>query len=101
MRHLDPDEILRGVHGAPDDASRERIHHHIAACAECRRLMAEAVTSVAPAPGAAAAPPAWPTVPFEHYELADEVGRGGLGRVVRARHVPLGRTVAIKELLRA
>jgi pimeloyl-ACP methyl ester carboxylesterase len=40
---------------------------------------------------------AWPTVPYERYELGEEVGRGGLGRVVAARHVPLARTVAIKE----
>jgi WD40 repeat protein/tRNA A-37 threonylcarbamoyl transferase component Bud32 len=34
------------------------------------------------------------------YDLVDEHGRGGLGRVMRARDRELGRTVAIKELLR-
>jgi WD40 repeat protein/tRNA A-37 threonylcarbamoyl transferase component Bud32 len=34
------------------------------------------------------------------YEMVAEHGRGGLGRVLRARDRELGRTVAIKELLR-
>ena len=36
----------------------------------------------------------------DRYELLAEQGRGGLGRVVRARDRHLGRTVAVKELLR-
>jgi serine/threonine protein kinase/WD40 repeat protein len=35
----------------------------------------------------------------DRYEIAGEHGRGGLGRVLRARDRELGRTVAIKELL--
>src|SRR6185436_19127382 len=34
----------------------------------------------------------------ERYQLADEIGRGGLGAVVRARDRHLGRQVAIKAL---
>ena len=39
-----------------------------------------------------------PEVRAARYRMAEEVGRGGLGRVLRARDVFLDRTVAIKEL---
>ena len=40
-----------------------------------------------------------PTVDPELYELGDELARGGMGRILRARDRKLGRNVAIKELL--
>jgi WD40 repeat protein len=52
-----------------------------------------------------ARPPAGPAsrklgrVPWDAYELGEELGRGGLGRVVRAVDRRLERPVAIKELL--
>ncbi|MBA3456283.1 MAG: protein kinase [Deltaproteobacteria bacterium] len=49
------------------------------------------------APAPIAAPP---TDDPERYELVGEHARGGLGRVVRAVDKRLGRTVAVKELLR-
>jgi WD40 repeat protein len=39
-----------------------------------------------------------PLVPASAYTLLDEVGRGGLGRIVRARDTRTGRIVAIKEM---
>ena len=40
-----------------------------------------------------------PVVTSDRYRVAGEVGRGGLGRVLRARDEVLERTVALKELL--
>jgi WD40 repeat protein len=43
--------------------------------------------------------PGLPTVPRADYELEGEVGRGGTGRVLRARDRVLDRPVALKEML--
>ena len=43
---------------------------------------------------------ALPTDDPDRYELAGEHARGGLGRVLRAVDRRLGRTVAVKELLK-
>jgi WD40 repeat protein len=53
-----------------------------------------------PRPAAEGDLPTTPGDASDRYELEAEHGRGGIGRVVRAHDKHLGRTVAVKELLR-
>src|SRR5437868_15223781 len=63
------------------------------------RAGCSATVPVNPGPVTRIDPPAHADDP-ERYEQVNEHARGGLGRVVRAVDRRLGRTVAVKELLR-
>ena len=67
---------------------------------------AEPASSQSPAPSPVLAPqtsaPDYPelvTVERRHYQIGGEIAKGGMGRVLAARDLRLGRPVAIKELL--
>ncbi|HEY2747837.1 MAG TPA: WD40 repeat domain-containing serine/threonine protein kinase, partial [Polyangia bacterium] len=60
---------------------------------------ADGIVSVERTTPRADGPPLDPVVAEESYALGDEVGRGGLGRVLAAYDRRLGRAVAIKELI--
>ncbi len=90
----------------PDRAALLRQHPELASALDCL----EALENLAPPPAAddtgghdetidgALAMGELPR-PFGQYELLDEVGRGGMGVVYKARQEALDRTVAVKMIL--
>ncbi|MBA3460394.1 MAG: protein kinase, partial [Deltaproteobacteria bacterium] len=98
----DPSECVRfdallaaRAEGTLNTAGKNLLHRHLASCADCREV-AETLSPIADQGGDHAT---LPRVDPGAYELGLEVGRGGMGRVLAARDLRVGRPVAVKELL--
>ncbi|MBL9017286.1 MAG: protein kinase, partial [Myxococcales bacterium] len=81
--------------GTLDEAGAAKLDRHLATCAECREV-AETLSPTADRGGDHAQ---LPSVDPHAYELGLEIARGGMGRVLAARDLRVGRPVAVKELL--
>jgi hypothetical protein len=116
---VDDDELQAYLERQLAPAARDDLEAHVAACPDCRTLLAataralggdgdddradDTVARTAPThplpPPVPGVPVRLPTVPYEAYVVDGEIARGGLGRVLRATDLRLGRTVALKVLL--
>src|SRR5688500_13954884 len=67
--------------------------------ASARTALAESATLASRPGGLAGETEALTAVTRSTYVVLDELARGGLGRILRARDERTGRTVAIKEML--
>jgi eukaryotic-like serine/threonine-protein kinase len=76
-------------------AGRNLLDRHLASCPACREV-AETLSPTQDADGDQAQ---LPQVDPASYELGLEVARGGMGRIIAARDLRIGRPIAIKELL--
>jgi len=71
----------------------ELLDAHLRACSACREVAVSAV------PSDARSAAQLPAVSTSAYALGRELGRGGMGRIVEADDLRIGRRVAVKELL--
>lgn len=79
-------EPLIACRSSLDSAARSLLDHHLAACEVCRAIAEPDIASL-------------PSVDPASYALGLEVARGGMGRILAARDLRVGRPVAVKELL--
>ena len=79
--------------GSLNSAGVNLLDRHLAGCSTCRAL-----ESLSPSQDALGDHASLPKVEHGEYEIGLEIGRGGMGRVLAARDLRIGRPVAIKEL---
>jgi tetratricopeptide (TPR) repeat protein/tRNA A-37 threonylcarbamoyl transferase component Bud32 len=88
------EELVLLLEGVLEHTAVARIETHVDRCAACASLVANLGAIGTPTP---ADHRDLSSVDPDHYVFADEIARGGMGRILRARDRRLGREVAIKE----
>jgi tetratricopeptide (TPR) repeat protein/tRNA A-37 threonylcarbamoyl transferase component Bud32 len=92
------EDLVRMVEGDLGQELVARLELHIDRCDSCRVAMSGlALGSTARPSGTSNDHSGLAAIDPEHYALGDEIARGGMGRIFRARDRRLGRDVAIKE----
>ncbi|HEY1546612.1 MAG TPA: protein kinase [Kofleriaceae bacterium] len=92
------DDLAAIYAGGLDGTVLRELEHHIDHCESCRVVVSGlALGSTARPRGPSADHVGLVAVDADHYVLGDEIARGGMGRIFRARDRRLGRDVAIKE----
>ncbi len=106
MACLSDDEMVGLAAGSMSPDERPEVERHLDGCADCRRVLAEALQAAAEEhpSGLGADTPSGRVAPLRagsrvgRFEIVDLVGAGASGRVYRARDPELGRHVAVKVL---
>ncbi|MEO6772439.1 MAG: protein kinase [Kofleriaceae bacterium] len=94
------EELVRLIEGSVAEATLSSIELHVDGCDDCAAVIA-GLGALGSSATRRAQPdhPALVAVDPDHYVLGDELARGGMGRILRARDRRLGRQIAIKENL--
>jgi serine/threonine-protein kinase len=103
------EQLTLAMRGGDSLSLEQAVHAHPEFADDLRALwgtllIAEELATIIPEPIAASDAPAFSSASLPRrmgdYELFEEIGRGGMGVVYRARQISLNRPVAVKMILR-